>query len=62
MELGTILIAVSMMNFSLGFLLCLLLVPFAILIKPKDPEGVEGKRYVLCISIKFFSQIFPFII
>lgn len=51
-----------MMNFSLGLLLSVVVVPFAILIKPKDPEGTDGKRYVhfYDISIKYATHLIYF--
>jgi hypothetical protein len=34
LELGTALIAISMINFSLGFILSVIIVPFALLVRP----------------------------
>lgn len=34
LELGTVLIIIGMVNFSLAFLLCVFIVPFAILVNP----------------------------
>uniref|UniRef100_A0A182TRU7 GPI-anchor transamidase component GPAA1 n=1 Tax=Anopheles melas TaxID=34690 RepID=A0A182TRU7_9DIPT len=51
LELGTVLLAVGMLNFSLGFSLSVLLVPFIILIRPAASRGAMFLSRLCCLLI-----------
>lgn len=53
LELGTMLLSVSMLNFSLGFFLCLVIVPFAITMNISE----ERKRNLFKFLVKCFLHI-----
>ncbi|CAO1411146.1 unnamed protein product [Diamesa tonsa] len=54
LELGTMLLAVSMLNFSLGFFLCVVTVPFAIFM---NCQRIGDKRNLFFFLIKSFFHI-----
>uniref|UniRef100_A0A182RL25 GPI-anchor transamidase component GPAA1 n=1 Tax=Anopheles funestus TaxID=62324 RepID=A0A182RL25_ANOFN len=51
LELGTALLAVGMLNFSLGFSLCVFLVPFIILIRPGTTRAAQLVSRLCCVVI-----------
>lgn len=53
LELGTMLLAVSMLNFSLGFFLCVIIVPFSILMKISENK----KRNLFKFLIKSLMHL-----
>lgn len=54
LELGTMLLSVSMLNFSLGFFLCVVIVPFAIVMN----IGVDKKRNLFKFLVKSIVHLF----
>lgn len=53
LELGTMLLSVSMLNFSLGFFLCVVIVPFALIMNVRNNQ----KRNLFTFLIKSFVHL-----
>ncbi|XP_052889152.1 glycosylphosphatidylinositol anchor attachment 1 protein [Anopheles moucheti] len=58
LELGTVLLAVGMLNFSLGFSLSVFLVPFIILIRPAVSRGAMLFSRLCCVLINPFVVLY----
>lgn len=51
LELGTALLTVGMLNFSLGWLLCVAIVPVVLLVQPLKSGFARGFSRILCLAI-----------